>query len=139
MLQSKYYIYSSNLPKWIVGVVFVLISSSTKNKFLKKVPFERIFQDQTVDVAALKKTGLSLLLIEDMLQHEMLETVQSEWFIKKNYINKYEGRYCICEIASEIVDNMVDVRFNKKMHSKEKSLLQTKLQCLSRPLFRFIV
>ena len=56
----------------------------------------------------MKKTGLSLLLIEDVLQHEMLETVQSEWFIKKNYKNKYEGRYYICETASNIADNMVD-------------------------------
>ena len=29
-------------PKWIVGVVFVLINSSTKNKFLKRVPFEHV-------------------------------------------------------------------------------------------------
>ena len=62
----------------------------------------------------MKKTGLNLLLIEDVLQHKMLETVQSEWLIKKNYGNEYEGRYYICEIASDIADNMVDMRFNKK-------------------------
>ena len=71
---------------------------------------------------ALEKAGLSLQLIEDVLQHEMLETVQSEWLIKKNNVNKYEGRYYICEIASEIVDNMVDVKFNRKCIQKKTPL-----------------